>query len=79
MVDTFNYYDDAHGFLSRSLLVMLSEARIVDRDNGKNFDASESFYEELRIRSDDFSKVKLSIQVNDLDVERQWRPKFSIV
>lgn len=63
MADTFNYYDDTHGFLSRSLLVMLSEARLADREDG------ESFYEELRIRSDDFSKVKLSIQVNDLDVD----------
>ena len=63
MADTFNYYDDTHGFLSRSLLVMLSEAREAGRD------AEENFYEEVKRRSDDFSKVEFSIQLNGLKVD----------
>jgi phage-related minor tail protein len=63
MANTFNYYDDTNGFLSRSIIVILSEARIARRAAGENF------YEELRQRSADFSKLKLSIQVNDLDID----------
>lgn len=63
MSKTFDYYADSHSFLARALLVMLSKAHEDGRDE------SENFYEELKARSNDFSEVKLTIQLNDLDVD----------
>jgi hypothetical protein len=63
MANKFDYYADPHSLLSRSLLVMLSEARIAGRD------AEENFYEEVKERSKDFSEVELSIKLNGLEVD----------
>ena len=63
MADTFNYYTDSSSFLGWALITMLGEAREAGRD------AKEDFFEELKRRSDGFSKVEMSIKLNGLEVD----------
>lgn len=62
MADTFDYYADEDSFLSWALIAIIGKAREDGRED-------EDFFNELKKRSKNFSRVELSIKVNGLDVD----------